>query len=130
MSSILFAVPPPEILLVFPLGVVAVVLIASLLVAYSSRREVGRKQGRIQRGIHAGGFAFLCLLAGPLVGLAFGWILTRIDPPNPKDLAHLIVSMTVLGCIAGFLGAGIFAIVGRSGSDDAETMKPELDDLA
>jgi hypothetical protein len=110
----LLAMPPPQMLLIWPIGFLFVLLIAWFLVtATRTRGNLGEQNRRA-------GLALLTILCGPLVGAALAWLFHTRGDVHPPDVGETYVVFTVIGGVAGLLGGVVFGITGLLSFRDAE----------
>jgi hypothetical protein len=100
------AMPPPQMLLIWPTGFLFVLLIAWLLVTAT------RTRGKLSEQSRRAGLALLAILCGPLVGAALAWLVHTWGDVHPLDVGYTYVVFTVIGSIAGLLGGLVFGITG------------------
>ena len=101
-----FAMPPPQMLLVWPVGFLIVLLVATLFV--TATRSHGKRSERNRRA-ELGLMAILC---GPLVGAFLAWLGNTVGDVHPADVGYNYFVFTVIGGIAGFLAGIAFSITG------------------
>ena len=89
---------------IYPVMLVLIGTVAALRVS-------GRPGAR--RGTFSAGETIVAsLIAGPAVGFGIALIISYFFDVTPEDRRHTITSITMLGVIAGVLGAAIFGIAG------------------
>jgi hypothetical protein len=106
MVATLFAMPPPVVLLVWPIGFVLCLLIAGLFVNATRTRGKRREQDR------RAGLGFMAILCGPPVGAILAWLCNTLGDVHPADVAHTYSLLIAIGSFAGFLAGLAFGITG------------------
>jgi apolipoprotein N-acyltransferase len=118
----LFAMPPPEVILFWPIGFLLVLLIAGLFVTATRTRG---KRGEQDRRAGLGCMAIFC---GPLVGAALAWLGNTLGNVHPADVKYTYTVLTFIGGIAGLFAGIAFGITGllcrRDSSGKAVPAKP------
>jgi len=117
MNCYLFASPPPR---VFFTGLGAGLLIVALLIITFLRRPT---QPKWRRRIALAGLA---LVAGPLLGAALGGLSLIFGSIHPLDRVLVLQSLTLVGAIAGAIGALMIATLAGRGRGAAS--KPAEND--
>jgi hypothetical protein len=102
----LFAMPPPQVLLIWPTGFLFVLLIAGFLVRTTRTR--GKRGERARRA----GLGLMAIFCGPLVGASLAWLVNTLGDVNPLDVTYNYVVFTVIGGIAGLLAGIVFGMTG------------------
>ena len=102
----LFGMPPPQMLLIWPVGFLFVLLIAGLFV--TATRTRAKRSERDRRA----GLGLIAILGGPLVGACLAWLTNTLGDVHPLDVRYTYVVFTVIGGIAGMLAGIVFGITG------------------
>ena len=129
MVAPLFAMPPPVVLLVWPIGLLLVLLIAGLFV--SATRTRGKRSERNRRA----SLGLAAISCGPFVGAALAWLSNSVGVVHPADVGYTYTVFAIIGAIAGLLAGVVFAITGifapRTSSGNAIPAKAMdfMDDL-
>ena len=97
----LFAMPPPEMLWVWPTGFLIVFAVAGLFVTAT---KTPWKRSEHERRAGLGVMAILC---GPAIGASLAWLANILGNVLPADVKYTYVVLIIIGGIAGFL-AGVF----------------------
>jgi uncharacterized membrane protein YfcA len=100
----LFAMPPPQVLLIWPVGFLLVVLAAWLFVTASGGRRKGREQDR------RAGLGLLSILCGPPAGAGLAWSANALGGVHPVDVGYTYVVFTIVGSVAGLIAGIIFCV--------------------
>ncbi|MEN6450607.1 MAG: hypothetical protein ABFC96_08965 [Thermoguttaceae bacterium] len=108
MNWHLFANPPPK---VFFTGLGAGLILVALLVLAFLRCSM---QAKSSRRIVLGGLA---LIAGPVVGAAVAGLMLVFGNVQPLDRVWVLQSLTLVGAVAGALGALTIAALAGNGCD-------------
>ena len=101
-----FAMPPPSVLLVWPIGFLLVLLIAGLFVNATKIRGKRSEQNR------RAGLGLAAILCGPLVGASLALSVNTLGGVHPADVGYNYTVFTVIGAIAGLLTGVAFGITG------------------
>jgi hypothetical protein len=97
----LFAMPPPEMLLICVPGFVLILVITGIFV--TPTRKSQRKSERNRRA----SLGITAIVAGPLVGAGLAWLASTWGSVHPADVKYTYVMLITFGAIAGY-GLGIF----------------------
>jgi hypothetical protein len=98
------AMPPPEMLLIWPAGFLFILVITAIFVTATRK---SRKQSEQNRRAGLGITAILC---GPLLGACLAWLANQGGYVHPADVKYTYVTLTIIGSIAGFVAGIFFAI--------------------
>jgi hypothetical protein len=109
----LFAMPPPDVLLSWPIGYLFIILLAGLFVTATRTRGKRSEQNRRV------GLALMAILCGPLVGATVAWLGITLGDVVPADVRDIYVVLIFIGCIAGSLAAVAFGLTGLLGPRDS-----------
>jgi hypothetical protein len=101
----LFAMPPPQMVFIWPIGLL---LILMMVIFFVTATRTRRKRNEPHRRARLGLMGIVC---GPPVGASLAWLVNRLDDVNPLDVRWNHGVFTVIGRIAGLL-AGIAFCVG------------------
>jgi hypothetical protein len=106
MTGLVFAMPPPQMLLVWPAGLIVVFLIVAHFVHATNskgRVEKNEKDRRAWLGLVA-------ILCGPFVGAFLASLGVALGDVHPADVEYTYVVLTVIGGIAGLVAGLAFAV--------------------
>jgi uncharacterized membrane protein len=101
MFSLPLAMPPPEMLLIWPAGFVLIFLTTGIFV--TATRKPQRKSERNRRA----GLGITAILSGPLIGAGLAWLANQAGAVHPADVKFTFIVHIIIGAIAGYC-VGIF----------------------
>jgi hypothetical protein len=102
----LFAMPPPQVVLVWPIGFLFVLVLAVLFAKATQTR--GKRSEHNRRA----GLGIMAIICGPVVGASLAWVTDALGGVHPADVGYSYAVFTAIGGIAGTLGAVAFGISG------------------
>jgi hypothetical protein len=118
----LFAIPPPYLLLVLPIGFVLVLLIAGVFLTATTIHGKQSEQDRRARR------ELVAIFCGPLVGPSLAFLANALGNVHPADVEDTCAVFTVIGGIAVLIGGVAFGSTGllspRSSDGKAVPSKP------
>jgi MFS family permease len=105
MVSPLFGLNPPNVYSGMVIGVVVVAIVVGIFVMATAKKDHKAQNERNRRA----GLGLLAIICGPIAGAGLACLTCTLGDVHPLDVRNMYVVLTIIGCIAGFIAAIIFA---------------------